>query len=297
MSEILNQQLDSMKISNDDLKFENKEFSIMSIPPSDLSNIDYNDPSYLNHILSKLNIHSVSSDNFLESIALYSDIKNYPKCNNMETEIIGFNNQYVYEMTFLTFTDEGDEYPKNDIGTLLNIEGKNIVGTCLIFKSYISDTDYSMKLENISVNDIGDLLESRKSPKMVLYDMGDWVDEKVANLENYKKTFFGDSHIKETTLDYMNYSLKILYSISEYGEKAIPEIVDSKIENMIIYSIYGNMVDNFSLDELKKIRYLLDKKIVKVDNELTEKETDEMGRSIINTKYRLLNLMYRKYLE
>lgn len=296
MSEILNKQLDSMKITNDDLTFDSDSFTILSIPPSDLSNIDYNDPSYVNNILGNLSVHKLTSDKFLEGIAMYSKIKDYPNCHNMETEIIGFNNKYVFEMTFLTFDENIDvsNYPKNDIGTLLNIEGKNIIGTCLIFKSLVSDEDYSMRLDNISVNDIGGLLESRKSPKMILYDMGDWVEEKVTNVENLKKNFFDDT-IKELDLEFMNYNLKILYTESPYGEKPISEILDKKIENMIIYSIYGNMIDGFSLDELKKIRYLISKKIMDVDKDIIEHEKDEFGRKIIKTKYRLLNLMYKKY--
>lgn len=297
MSEVFSKQIESMKISNDDLTFESESFTIMSIPPSDLSNIDYNDPSYIHNILNKLSTHKVNNNNFLESVALYSNIKEYPNCHNMETEIIGFNNKYVFEMTFLTFDENVDiyDYPKNDIGTLLNIEGKNIIGTCLIFKSLVSDEDYSMRLENITVNDIGELLESRKSPKMILYDMGDWVEEKVTNVENYKKSFFDGNHISELDFEFMNYSLKILYTESPYGEKAISEILDKKIENMIIYSIYGNMIDGFSLDELKKIRYLVSKKIMGVDKDIIENEKDDLGRKIIKTKYRLLNLMYKKY--
>ena len=96
----MEQQLDAMKINNEDLKFENTNFSIMSVPPSSLKDIDFNDPNYISHILTKLNIHPVSKDNFLESIAEHSNIKDYPTCHNMETEIIGFNSNYVYEMSF-----------------------------------------------------------------------------------------------------------------------------------------------------------------------------------------------------
>lgn len=294
----LEKNLDSMKIENKDLNFENTNFSIMSIPPVSLDGINFNDPNYISHILSKLKVHPVNKDNFLESIAKYSNIKEYPTCHNMETEIIGFNSNYVFEMSFLILeeTDDTSTISNNDIGTILNIKGNQIKGTCLIYKSYISNTDYSMMIDDITVNDIGELLLSRKTPTMTICEDGEWREEKVANIDNFKKKLFGDEHIYEISLNYMTYSLNILYIKSEYGNECIPEIVKEKIESVIIYSIYGNIKDNFSLEELNKIRYLLKKEIKKIDPELLNIGTDNMGRKVINTKYRLLNLMYRKNL-
>ena len=85
----------------------------------------------------------------------------------METQIIGFNNKHVFEMSFMIFQEGTDmkNIKKNEIGTLLNIEGNDIYGTCLIFKSYISDVDYSMKIVDIKPTDIGNLLVTRKFQK------------------------------------------------------------------------------------------------------------------------------------
>ena len=248
----MEQQIESMTISNDDLKFENKNFTIMSIPPNSLDGINFNDPSYIPHILSKLIIHPVSNDNFLESIAKYSNIKEYPKCHNMETEIIGFNSDYVYEMTFLVLDETDDTLPNNDIGTILNINGKKIKGTCLIFKSFISNIEHSMMIDNISVDDIGDLLSCRKTPKMVICEDGEWREENVSNLDKFKKKLFGEEYVKETTLEYMTYNLSIFYVKSDYGTECLPEIVEGKLESVIIHSTYGSMRDNFTLDELNK---------------------------------------------
>lgn len=293
----MEQTLDELKVNNQDLIFEQKEFSIMSIKPSSLENVDFNDPSYIDHILSHLEVHSTNNSNFLENIAKYSDIKQYPTCHNMETQIIGFNNQHVFEMTFMSFQEGTDmkNIKKNDIGILLNIEGYEIYGTCLIFKSYISDIDYSMKIVDIKPSDIGNLLVTRKSPKMITYDLGDWSEQNITDLEKFKKKFFEDNFCIEQDLEYMNYFLKIIYTKSDYGKKAIPEITDNKIECLLIYSTYGNMIDNLTIEELNKIRNLLGKKILKVDDEFTKAKTDEHGRKIINTKFRLLNLMYNKY--
>tara|TARA_B110000858_G_scaffold189441_1_gene236218 strand:- start:549 stop:1427 length:879 start_codon:yes stop_codon:yes gene_type:complete len=292
----MEQQINSMKINNDDIKFENTNFSIMSIPPSSLDGINFNDPNYISHILNKLQVHPVSKDNFLESLAKYSNIKEYPTCHNMETEIIGFNSKYVYEMSFLSFSDDNSNPPDNDIGTVLNINGNKIKGTCLIFKSYISNTDYSMMIDNIVVNDIAELLISRKSPKMVICEDGDWREEDVADLDKFKKKLFGEQYVKETSLDFMTYSLNILYVKSDYGSECIPEIVEGKMESVVIYSVYGNMKDNFTIEELNKIKHLLKKNIKTIDNDILNVDKDNMGRKIINTKYRLLNLMYRKNL-
>ena len=297
--EIMDKHLESMRIHSSDINFENTEFSIMSIPPSDIKSINFNDPNYISHILSYLLIHPVKSDNFLESIAKYSNIKQYPNCHNIETEIIGFNNKYVFEMSFLIFNnlkEESNKIPKNDIGSLLNINDTYIFGTCLIYKSYISDIDYSMKIVDISKDDIAELLISRREPKMIIYDDDIWIEENVQDIEKYKKHLFKDNYINELDLNYMSYNLKILYTKSEYGENILPNIVDAKIESMIIYSIYGNMIDSFSLEEFKKIKFLINKKITTIDEDILSKKKDHMNRSVINTKYRFLNLMYRKNL-
>ena len=82
----------------------------------------------------------------------------------------------------------------------------------------------------------------------------------------------------------MNYFLKIIYTKSDYGEKAIPEITDNKIECLLIYSTYGNMIDNLTIEEFSKIRNLLEK-ILKVDNEFTQDKTDKY-----DVKLLILNL-------
>tara|TARA_B110000908_G_scaffold166993_1_gene219122 strand:- start:404 stop:1297 length:894 start_codon:yes stop_codon:yes gene_type:complete len=294
----LEEKLDSMKIESKDLKFHSKNFSMISIPPSDLSNIEYNDPGYISHVLSKLTVHPVNSDKFLESIAEYSNIKEYPTCNNLETQIIGFNSTHVYEMSFMVFNSKTNlnDIPNNDIASILNIEGEEIKGQCLIYKSYISNEDYNMRLDNIEINDIGELLLVRKQPQMVIYEDGDWREEKIPDIENYKKKFFGDDYIKEVEINYMSYTLKILYITSSYGEEALPEIIEGKIEGIIIYSIYGSMIDNFTIAELNKIRHLKSKKIESIDEDLLKTKKDDLGRDIVNTKYRLLNFMYRKNL-
>jgi len=292
----MEKQIESMVISNEDLTFENKNFSIMSIPPNSLEGINFNDPSYIPHILSKLLIHSVTNENFIESIAKYSNIKEYPNCHNMETEIIGFNSNYVYEMSFLVLDENENTVPNNDIGTILNINGNKIKGTCLIFKSFISNTNNSMMIDNISVEDIGELLYSRKNPKMVICEDGEWREENVSNIDKFKKKLFGEEYVKETTFEYMTYNLSIFYVKSDYGSECLPEIIEGKLESIIIHSTYGSMKDNFTLDELNKIRYLLKKNIRTIDPEIMKEKKDELGRKIINTKYRLLNLMYRKNL-
>ena len=294
----LEERLESMKVESKDLIFENKNFTIMTIPPSDLSKVDFNDPSYIQHILSFLEVHPVESSTFLESIALHSHIKEYPDCNNMETQIIGFNSTHVYEMSFMFFNDNIDinNIPNNDVATMLNIEGEKVKGHCLIYKSFISNTDYSMKIDTITKDDIAELLISRREPSMIIYEDGDWREERVPDVKNYKKKFFGKDYVRETDLRHMLYSLKILYTESDYGEKVIPEIVDKNIDRLIIYSEYGNMIDNFSKDEFDKIIHLKKKKIFEVDKELLKEKKDDLGRKVINTKYRLLNLMYRNNL-
>ena len=151
-----------------------------------------------------------------------------------------------------------------------------------------------MKIVHIKPADIGNMLLTRKEPKMITYELGDWSERKISDLEKFKKSFFEDNYCVEENLEYELYIKNILHK-SDYGSKAIPEITSDKIECMLVYSTYGNMIDNFTITEFNKIRKLLEKQIVQIDKEFLKDREDDYGRKVINTKYRLLNLMYNKH--
>ena len=287
-----------MEIHQSDLIFENEEFSIITIDPNNIFKLNYNDPLYLNHLTRYMNIEVLKTNKFLEEIAKHSNIKKYPNCHNLKTQIIGFDENYVYEMIFMYF-DEGSEMleeMKNDLGTLLNIEGVEIYGRCMIFKSYVSNKDYSMKLDYLSKNDLIYLLETRKSPKMIIYNDNKFTEEHISNINEYSKKLT-DEKMKEKEINYLGYNLKIFYEENENGENVLGGLIDNKINKLLIHSLYGSMIDNLSLNELKKLIELSKLNKKEIDKEFLNKKYDNYGREIINTKYRLLNLMYDKYVK
>ena len=77
-----------------------------------------------------------------------------------------------------------------------------------------------MKIVHIKPADIGNMLLTRKEPKMITYELGDWSERKISDLEKFKKSFFEDNYCVEENLEYMNYTLKIFYT-KDYGSKAI----------------------------------------------------------------------------
>lgn len=288
-----------MEIHQDDLVFENEEFSIITIDPNNVFKLNFNDPYYLQNLTRYMNIETLKTDKFLEEIAKHSNIKNYPNCHNLKTQIIGFDENYVYEMIFMFF-DEGSELNediKNDLGTLLNIEGVEIYGRCMIFKSYVSNKDYSMKLDYLSKKDLLYLLETRKSPKMIVYDNKNFIEEHIMNVNDFKENLIKEQKMEETDINYLGYNLKVYYLIDESGENVMGKLMDKKVSKMLIHSLYGSMIDNLSKNELNKLIELANLGINKIDSEFLEKKYDDMGREVINTKYRLLNLMYDKYVK
>lgn len=283
---------------NDELKMDNtEEFDIMVIPPSKISQYDFNHPNYLDLVLKDIKIIKIKPENFALALAQNTELNKY-KTNNMGNDVFGFSKNYCYNIIFLELhqDDQKDEI-KNEVGELLhNADGK-IYGNCLIFKTFVPEDSFEMRFESIEKKDIVDLLNSRRSPNMVIYDDGDYFEHKVTDIESYSKKLFYDDYIFKKEINFYHHILNVWYTTADYGEKIFPNLIDKKIDRMICFTKTNIYKDDFSLDELNKIIKLSNKGIMSIDMELFKQEKDELDRKIIKSKFRILTMMFKKYIK
>jgi len=286
----------NLESSHDKLKMENIEpFDIMIIPPSKISQYDYNHPNYLEYIFNNIEIKTIKPENFALTLAQYTDLNKY-KTNNMGNNIFGYSKNYCYNIIYLELNDnDKEDNIKNEVGILLNNCEGDLYGNCLIFKTYIPQDSYIMKFENIIKQDLINLLKSRATPKMVIYD-GEFYEKRIGNIDKYSKELFGEEYIKKEQVNFYNHNLNFWYTISDYGIKICPNLINKKIDQMICFSTFNIYKDDFSLEELNKIIALSNKKIEDIDIELFKQDTDNLGRKIIKSKFRILEMMFKKYI-
>lgn len=282
---------------NDQLKMDNTQpFDIMVIPHSKISQYDFNHPNYLECVLNNIKITSIKPEEFSLALAKNTELNKY-KTNNMGNDVFGFSKDYCYNIIYLELNEKDQkEDIKNEVGCLLHNADGSIYGNCIIFKTHLPDDNFSMKFESITKEDIVKLLQDRRSPKMVIYD-DEFFEENVTDIESYSKKLFGEDYVNKKEINFYHHMLNIWYTTSDYGNKIFPKLIDKKIDRMICFTKTNIYKDNFSLDELNKIIKLSNKDIFNIDIELFKKNKDELGRKIIKSKFRILNLMFKKYIK
>lgn len=283
---------------NDELKMDNtEEFDIMVVPVSKISQYNFNDPNYLDQVLKDIKIVKIKPENFALALAQNTELNKY-KTNNMGNDVFGFSKNYCFNIIYLELheNDQKEEI-KNEVGELLHNAETKIYGNCLIFKTYLPEDNFTMKFESIKKKDMADLLNSRKSPNMVIYDNGEYFEDRVPNIETYSKKLFGEDYIYKKEINFYHHMLNVWYTTSDYGEKIFPNLIDKKIDRMICFTKTNIYKDDFSLDELNKIIKLSNKEILSIDIELFKQEKDELNRKIIKSKFRILTIMFKKYIK
>ena len=114
-------------------------FKFLNILINDISSFNWLDPNYLDKLL-KLDIYNIvtsSSDNFLNDIVKSLNFDDTINMNHMiETQVIAEFPEYIYEILYINNIKNDDKY-KNDIGSLLMINGDKIYGNIIILKTYL----------------------------------------------------------------------------------------------------------------------------------------------------------------
>lgn len=285
------------------VKMENNEnFEVLVIKPGSIKNISWLDPKYA-YKLTELDLFesvTTNEDNFLEVIATKLEVNKYQvKDLHVKNEFIGEEPYYLYEMIYIDLEKEPkyhtDEY-LNDFASLININGDQIYSNAIIFRNHLPSLTDSMNLCTITKNDLAKMLHERVHTMIVTCDEGKWVqDEYVGALENFAEIFFDGEKYEKIELAFMMHNINIWYTTAIDGNNNLcGTLVKHPVDKCIWFTMKSeDFRGNLTLNEVNKIIYL--SKILSDFNtpsQYTEEKIDNLGRKIINNKYKVLDLLY-----
>ena len=294
---------ESLVFDPNEVKFERSDdIEMLVIDPALIDNLDHNDPGYLNQLLKTVNIEKVcvKHHQFFEKVGEYLENEKYATSENTQIlkEIIHDEPNYLYEIMYIAIEDESkvsvDNF--NGLGTLLNVKENHIFGKVIFLKSQLPVNDMnSMSLSKVDVKDIHNLLNSRVNTKVIVYEDGEFREETMnGEMDVYSKKLFSENFYLSEELPFLLHNLNVHYTHDDYGEEFMPNLVKGKIDLAVFYTMTTETLrGNLTLDELKKIIYLSNKlEDFKPSDDIINEEKDEMGRTIIKNKYRILEKIY-----
>nr|QFG74310.1 MAG: hypothetical protein [Megaviridae environmental sample] len=294
------EDLDNLLMSNDEIKLDNKEhFEIMLVKPNDISNLNWQDPLYLNKIVDSdfCSIEKMDPSTFMENMAAYLNVNNY-KYSDIDVQIIGEDKTHLYEALYINLEETKEN--SNYFGTLLNINGKKIYGNLIILKTYLELTTDDMRYVNVTKNDVINLMHNRANTKVVLYHEGEYEQvEILGEIKTFAESFFSDDiyKIKKKELAFLKHNINIWYLEDIYGEKdVLGNLLDKNIviDKCIIFTMNTDSYrGNIELEEFKKIKHLSNiLKNFNCDPKFSDEKKDNLGRNVIYTKHRILEQTY-----
>lgn len=297
--------MENLEVDISELPFENtEEFEIMVVKPSNIESFDYNNPGYITNLINQDFTYQVkcTKENFFEKIAENLKIKEFHELDrNVTTHIVYDKPEYIYEIMFLEVVEESNKTNKNEnqFGHLINTYGEKVYGNLIILKTCISNKkEKSMLLDNVSKDDLFEMLDSRVNTKVVIYEDGEYRQDIVrGDMDVFCKNLFEEDYYKTKETAFLKHNLNICYITGDLGNEIFPKITPGKIEMAVFYSMNNeNFRGNITLDEVKKI--------VKLSNimessdpksEWMEEETDSLGRRVIKNKYKILEFAWKEY--
>lgn len=298
--------IDKLVLPLEEMKFENKNsFEILVIKPSKISDLDWNHPDYLNALLNQSFFESknIKPEEYGEVLANTLQVNNYEGINNVQTNIFAEEQEYLYEISYLEVPDKNkSEDIKNEMATLININGDEIYGNVIIYKTYLPLNSKSSIFNNMEKKDLFRILDDRANPKVVFYDNEHWQEKQVVDIQKFSDELFEEDKykVKKIEIPFLLHNINIWYVEEKYGELEVcGKLVNKIMEKCIWFSrINEEKRTNLYLNDVKKIIKLsnkLDDYIVKP--EFTKDEKDELGRDIVKNRFRVLNEVYKSLNE
>jgi hypothetical protein len=269
--------------------------------PSSIKNLDWHNINYIDNIMNMDNFKEVPTNcnNFKEVLATELNINLFKFSNiQVKTEIIAEEPYYLYEMLYVDLNDQKDYHKdENEIASLINVNGDKIYSNAIIFKNHLPALSDKMNLVNITKDDLHRVLSERVNTKIVIYDDDEWKEKKViGNLETFANSFFEGEKYKKLEIAFLMHNINIWYLESVYGNSVCGNILKKPIEKCIWFTMKSDDYrGNLSLDEVNKI-INISKKVsnYNVPSELLVEKLDNIGRKIVNNKYKVLDWVYYK---
>jgi len=284
---------------------KNETFDCLIINHGSISDLSWTDPNYIKKLM-ELDLFesiNVNQDNFFEIISTKLNVNKYSDVKNMsvKNEIICDEPYYVYELLYIDLEKETQYHSNiNELASLININGEKIYSPAILFRNHLPSLTDSMTMCDVSKKDLERILYERVNTKIVIWD-DEWREDTVlGDLEQYANTFFEGETYKKLEIGFLMHNINIWYNStnSDYiGEKVCGNIITKPIEKCIWFTMKSDEYrGNLTLDEVKKIIYL-SKKLdnYQTPSELLEEKTDNLGRKIVYNKYKVLDLLYKKF--
>lgn len=296
------------KGDNDKIRLDNnKDFELLLIKHNNIEKLDWADPKYLETILNSDYIETIkfSPNSFAEDLGKALEIENYEFCD-VKCNLFYEEPNYHYEILYIDLLPVFKKKEiENQFSLLLQNNGDDkIFGNALIMKTYVPVNDMNkMRIEDISKNDIKQILDDRINTKVIVFDNGDYEEKKIfGSIEDYSKNFFEDeeqSRIQKIELAFLKHNINIWFTKFDYGfENVCGNLLKHLlIDKCIVFTLINdNIRGNLSMDEFNKIKLLSTKlENYKIPEEINNEEKDDIGRLVIKNRYRILDYVYNKY--
>jgi len=280
------------------------------IKPYNINGLSWFDSNYPQQI-AELNIYDeiiINQENFIEILATKLNISDVDIKNVcVKTEVIAEEPYYIYELLYIDLVDHKKYHNQtifNGVASLLNTNGDDIYYNALLFKNYLPSLTNSMNLISITKSDIKNILHSRVNTKIVIWDIeNQWQEiEVIGDLTIFAKTFFEDSDYKKIEMGFLLHNINIWYLEDIYSEKTntytriCGNLLNKPLEKCLWFLLKSDDIrGNLTLNEVNKIIHLSNKlKSYKTPSEFLEETFDNLGRKIINNKYKVLDYLYNQ---
>jgi hypothetical protein len=288
-----------------------EKFNALLVKPFDTDNYDWANVDYIHSLLENKNCTNVhinyEKQLMLTDIAKYLEIEKYND-PYITPHIIGFDKDYTYEIIYSTFTPDKENIENikhNSLGTIIDLQGKEIFGNFLLLKLKTPHTDYTSKYVDLNKKDIVDHLNKRVHTNVIIYEDNEFREEPIpGDTETFAKVVFGDDYcrLKRIEIPFLKHNINIWYIIDEYGDKGVfGKLInenDKVFKGVIFTKITNELRGNLSLDEINKIIFLsnnLNDFILSDDNELVKHKKNNNNINIIKNKFRILETVYNIY--
>jgi hypothetical protein len=283
---------------NDKVNIENtNDFDCIVIRPGSIESINWND-AYYSHKLMDLDLFEivkVNSENFVEIISKKLEIDKFTNASNLTVSkaYIGEEPYYLYEMLYVDVKDDNI----NELASLLNCDDVKIYNNVIIFKNYLPSLSKSMTLETVTKKDIQRILYHRVHTKIVVYDEIMKEINVEGDLNLFAEKFFEGEHFIKKEIGFLMHNFNIWYTINEFDDNNVGgNIITKPIDKCIFFTMKSDDYrGNITLDEVNKI-IKLSKVLTNymTPSEFQDEIIDNMGRKIINNKYKVLDYVYDK---
>lgn len=268
------------------------DFNFLNISINDISSLNWLDPNYLDKIL-KLDIYNTittSSENFLNDVVKYLNFDDTINVNHMiETQVIAEFPEYIFEILYINNIKNDDTY-KNDIGSLLMINGDKIYGNIIILKTYLPNN--SILFVDSSKDNIKFILENRIKTKVVIFENNIWTEKIViGNMIDFAEDFFDDIYLK-IEKSFLRHNINIWYEKStNKSDNVCGNLLNIPVSKCIWFTMLTDEIrGSILLDEVTKIitlSHILEQPYL-VNPDWLMEEKDDYGRLKIKNKYKIL---------